>query len=190
MRRTTTALPRVSPIMQPMNSVGYERYWSARNRRAWSDRISFRTIGPRVVPPALRAHAGSTSRADSGCRASNAVRPNAATAMRTIRLRPSLTTSLDRVLSTRLPAVTVRKTGANQRGRIVVRTRDTTLLFGAWQAHGMWAKPQNPQRSEIPETAECGADMSADCHKATPSASPPWRYPRLRTYRLHPGSEA
>src|SRR5438132_10064525 len=97
MRRTTTALPRVSPIMQPMNSVGYERYWSARKRRAWSDRISFRTIGPRVVPPALRAHAESTSRADSGCRASNAVRPNAATAMRTIRLRPSLTTSLDRV---------------------------------------------------------------------------------------------
>src|SRR5256885_4975840 len=60
MRRTTTALPRVSPIMQPMNSVGYERYWSARKRRAWSDRISFRTIGPRVVPPALRAHADST----------------------------------------------------------------------------------------------------------------------------------
>src|SRR2546425_10747103 len=93
MRRTTTALPRVSPIMQPRNSVGYERYWSARKRRAWSDRISFRTIGPRVVPPALRAHADSTSRADSGCRASNAVRPNAATAMRTIRLRPSLTIS-------------------------------------------------------------------------------------------------
>src|SRR5207244_11067982 len=81
----------------PIYSVGYERYWSARKRRAWSDRISFRTIGPRVVPPALRAHAESTSRADSGCRASNAVRPNAATAMRTIRLRPSLTTSLDRV---------------------------------------------------------------------------------------------
>src|SRR2546425_887505 len=54
MRRTTTALPRVSPIMQPMNSVGYERYWSARKRRAWSDRISFRTIGTSVVPLALR----------------------------------------------------------------------------------------------------------------------------------------
>src|SRR2546426_2423530 len=44
----------------------------------------------------------------------------------------------------------------------------------------MWAKPQNRQRLEIPETAECCVDMSADCHKATPSASPPWRYPRLR----------
>src|SRR5882672_705753 len=34
MRRTRTTLPRVSPIMQPMNSVGYERYWSARKRRS------------------------------------------------------------------------------------------------------------------------------------------------------------
>src|ERR1041384_7060770 len=70
------------------------------------------------------------------------------------------------------------------------RLRDTTLLFGAWHGHGMWAKPQNRQRLEIQETAECCAGMSADCHKATPSASPPWRYPCLRTYRLHPGAEA
>src|SRR5213594_1480162 len=29
----------------------------------------------------------------------------------------------------------------------------------------MWAKPQNRQRLAIPETAECCADVSADCHK-------------------------
>src|SRR5712692_2030051 len=71
----------------------YERYWSAKKRRAWSDRISLRTIDACAAPPALRAHADSTRRADSGCRASNAVRPMGATTMRTIRLRPSLTAS-------------------------------------------------------------------------------------------------
>src|SRR2546422_7342353 len=169
MRRTRTALPRVSPIMQPMNSVGYERYWSARKRRAWSDRISRRTIGAPVVPPALRAHAESTSRADSGCRASNAVRPSAATTMRMIRLRPSLTApSRVRAEPTALRQATIRKTDANQRRRIVVRGRDATPLFGARPSCGWCAKPKNRKRMQIQETAGCCVGMSADCHNGLP----------------------
>src|SRR2546422_3135380 len=43
MRRTITVWPSTSPIMHPMNSVGNERYWRVRKRRAWAERLSVRS---------------------------------------------------------------------------------------------------------------------------------------------------
>src|SRR2546429_167879 len=84
-----TSPPRRPRQLRPRHVAGDPHHLGAAH-----ERIHRKPPAPRRM---LRPPAEPTSRADSGCRASNAVRPNAATAMRTIRLRPSLTTSLDRV---------------------------------------------------------------------------------------------
>src|SRR5437899_2024615 len=76
MRRTNTVPPRRSPIMQPKNSVGYARNWSARYRRAWSDSTRVRAS----VASAPRGCAG------AACSATTARRPAAGRAARATRV--------------------------------------------------------------------------------------------------------
>src|SRR2546426_3116408 len=183
MRRTRTAVPRVSPIMQPINSVGYERYWSARKRRAWSDRISRRTIGAPAIPLPLRAHADSTSRADSGCRASNAVRPSAETTMRMIRLRPSLTAPS---LLCAEPAAGCHGLQDRCQPAMSNSGANTTRRAAFW---GVALLRLVCKTEELEKNRDSGNGRVLRRHvsrspQRTPSASPPWRLPRLLTYRL------
>src|SRR2546425_8355158 len=83
MRRTITVWPTTSLIMHPMNSVGNERYWRVRKRRAWAERLSVRAA---LALIALGAEADCANRTDSGCKASSVIRPAVAKTTRPVRV--------------------------------------------------------------------------------------------------------